>query len=213
MPRLRRVSPDQILDAAALEFAERGFAGARVDRIARRARVNKAMLYYHFKSKQMLYRALLRRTFAQAGERMRAIAASDAPSADKVDRAILAFDALIREHPFFPAIMLREVAERGAHLDPETLAVLAAVPRAFGAMVAQGVSAGEFREVNPLFTYFSVVVPIVFFQCAAPIREELDARQLIDPAVHRADDFVRYIQTHARRALSPDKPVSPRPKR
>ena len=50
MSRPARVSPDAILAAAALEFAERGFAGARVDRIARRARVNKAMLYYHFKS-------------------------------------------------------------------------------------------------------------------------------------------------------------------
>jgi AcrR family transcriptional regulator len=213
MPRLRRVSPDQILDAAALEFSERGFAGARVDRIARRARVNKAMLYYHFKSKQMLYRALLRRTFAVAGERMRAIAASDAPAADRIDRAIAAFQGLIRERPFFPAIMLREVAEGGAHLDPETLAVLAAVPRAFGGIVAHGVREGEFRDVNPLFTYFSLMVPVVFFECAAPIREELDARQLIDPARHRPDDFVRFMQTNARRALSPDAPAGPRPKR
>ena len=61
MPRPARVSPDRILAAAALEFAERGYAGARVDRIARRARVNKAMLYYHFGSKQGLYRTLLAR--------------------------------------------------------------------------------------------------------------------------------------------------------
>ena len=78
MPRPARVSPDRILAAAAAEFAERGFAGARVDRIARRARVNKAMLYYHFKSKEGLYRTLLRQTFARAGERLRAIGASDA---------------------------------------------------------------------------------------------------------------------------------------
>ena len=67
MPRPARVSPDRILAAAAVEFAARGFAGARVDRIARRARVNKAMLYYHFHSKQGLYRTLLRRTFTTAG--------------------------------------------------------------------------------------------------------------------------------------------------
>ena len=213
MPRQRRVSPDQILDAAAVEVAERGFAGARVDRIARRARVNKAMLYYHFKSKQMLYRALLRRTFALAAERVRAIAASEASAADKVDRALAAFSALIREHAFFPAIMLREVADRGVHLDPETLAVLASVPRAFGGIVEQGVSTGDFRGVNPFFTYFSVVMPIVLFLCAAPIREELDARQLVDPGIRGTDDFVRHMQASARRALAPDKPVSPRPRK
>ena len=68
MGRPARVSPDRILAAAALEFAERGYAGARVDRIARRARVNKAMLYYHFHSKQGLYRALLRQIFSRASE-------------------------------------------------------------------------------------------------------------------------------------------------
>ena len=70
MPRPARVSPDRILAAAALEFAERGYAGARVDRIARRARVNKAMSDYHFASKQGLYRALLRSTFAQIAARL-----------------------------------------------------------------------------------------------------------------------------------------------
>ena len=143
MPRRRRITPDHILSAAALEFAERGFAGARVDRIARRAHVNKAMLYYHFKSKQALYRALLRRTFSAAAERIQAIAASSGAAGDQLDRAVTVFTELIREQAFFPSIMLREVAEGGTHLDPETLAVLAGVPRAFGSIVAQGVAAGD----------------------------------------------------------------------
>src|SRR5215831_12712483 len=101
MARPARVSPDRILTAAALEFAERGFAGARVDRIARRARVNKAMLYYHFKSKQGLYRTLLRQMFSRAADRLRAIGALDATPSDKVDRVIGELAALIEEHPFF----------------------------------------------------------------------------------------------------------------
>jgi TetR/AcrR family transcriptional regulator len=46
----------KILAAAKDEFAQHGQAGARVDRIARQAGVNKAMLYYHFQSKDNLYR-------------------------------------------------------------------------------------------------------------------------------------------------------------
>ena len=127
-----------ILAAAALEFAARGFAGARVDRIARRARVNKAMLYYHFKSKQRLYRALLRQMFTLAAERLQAIAGGPGAPADKIDRAIAGIAAFIQEHAFFPAIMLREVAEGGAHLDRETLAALAAVPRTVAGIVERG---------------------------------------------------------------------------
>src|SRR5438067_2339405 len=133
MPRPSRVSPDRILAAAAIEFAARGFAGARVDRIARRARVNKAMLYYHFRSKQAIYDALLRRTFSDAADRVRAIAASDLPPASKIDEVIAGIAAFVTDHEHFPAIMLREIAEGGAHLDRATLAALAAVPRAVGA--------------------------------------------------------------------------------
>jgi TetR/AcrR family transcriptional regulator len=49
-------SRQKILAAAKEEFAQHGLAGARVDRIARKAGVNKAMLYYHFQSKDNLYR-------------------------------------------------------------------------------------------------------------------------------------------------------------
>jgi AcrR family transcriptional regulator len=49
-----------ILDAALKEFAARGFAGARVDVIARRAAVNKRMLYHYFQDKQGLFKAVLR---------------------------------------------------------------------------------------------------------------------------------------------------------
>src|SRR3990172_6203646 len=41
-------SRDRLLAAAAAEFAARGFDGARVDRIARAARANKATIYHHF---------------------------------------------------------------------------------------------------------------------------------------------------------------------
>lgn len=49
-----------ILDAALREFSTRGFAGARVDVIARRARINKRMLYHYFSDKAGLFRAVLR---------------------------------------------------------------------------------------------------------------------------------------------------------
>lgn len=48
-----------ILTAARGEFGEQGFAGARVDRIARRAGVNKQLIFYYFGSKQGLYRSVL----------------------------------------------------------------------------------------------------------------------------------------------------------
>jgi len=54
----------RILEAALEEFAAKGFAGARVDIIARRARINKRMLYHYFGDKEGLFREVLRRKIA-----------------------------------------------------------------------------------------------------------------------------------------------------
>src|SRR5271169_4729746 len=55
----------RILSAALKEFAAHGFAGARVDAIARRAAINKRMLYHYFGDKEDLFKAVLRRKIAE----------------------------------------------------------------------------------------------------------------------------------------------------
>ena len=55
----------RILEAALEEFAAKGFAGARVDMIARRACINKRMLYHYFGDKEGLFREVLRRKIAE----------------------------------------------------------------------------------------------------------------------------------------------------
>ena len=56
---------ERILSAALKEFATHGFAGARVDLIARRAAINKRMLYHYFGNKEKLFRAVLRQKITE----------------------------------------------------------------------------------------------------------------------------------------------------
>ena len=202
MARPATVSPDRILAAAALEFAERGYAGARVDRIARRARINKAMLYYHFGSKRALYRALLRQVFSGAAERLRRIAAADLSAIRKLERVIEEIAAFVSEHQFFPAIMMREVAEGGTHLDRDTLKALAAVPQAVGAIIHQGTAEQTLRPIHPMAAYFTMFAPIVMYLAGAPIRKELTARHLADLSALTPQVFVQQLQETVRLAFS-----------
>jgi AcrR family transcriptional regulator len=57
-------SRDEILKVALEEFAEHGLSGSRVDEIADRTRTSKRMIYYHFKSKEGLYRAVLEKAYS-----------------------------------------------------------------------------------------------------------------------------------------------------
>ena len=56
----------EILEVAAREFADRGFAGGRVDEIARQTRTTKRMLYYYFGSKEQLFVAVLERAYTRS---------------------------------------------------------------------------------------------------------------------------------------------------
>src|SRR6478672_10320426 len=106
----------RLFTAAAAEFAARGFAGASVDRIARAARVNKAMIYYHFSSKAALYSEILRDMFEAVAIRVANAALASSNPDEKVRAFVEASKIEAEARPHFPPIWLRESAESGAHL-------------------------------------------------------------------------------------------------
>jgi TetR/AcrR family transcriptional regulator len=73
----------RILAAAEKEFSAKGFAGARVDAIARRARVNKRMLYHYFGKKEGLFREILRRKMTQPDSPFRTPELDDSSLGDR----------------------------------------------------------------------------------------------------------------------------------
>src|SRR5262245_49193157 len=113
---------DRILAAAAEEFSARGFDGAKVDRIAARARVNKALLYYYFRNKRTLYREILLdlfRTVATAVTKVRETGGTPEAQLEAFVQAVA--DETVK-WPLFPTTWLREMAEGGRHVD-ETIVV------------------------------------------------------------------------------------------
>ena len=80
---------DRILAAGVAEFAAKGFAGARVDRIARQAQSNKRLIYHYFGSKEGLYEAVVTAVTASisAGDDSQPHVAS--PRAPTVGRLLL----------------------------------------------------------------------------------------------------------------------------
>src|SRR5258706_11747582 len=166
------VSRERVFAAAAAEFAARGYAGANVDRIARAARLNKAMIYYHFKSKAALYREILRDMFGAVRTRINDVAASDAPPEDKVRHYIEALAAEAEARPHFPPIWLREIAEGAEHVDAATLGYVREVLAALGSIIAEGVRAGRFQPAHPLLVQAGILPPLMFFLAPAPLRRK-----------------------------------------
>lgn len=152
---------DLIFAAAAAAFARTGFDGVGVDSIARDAGVNKAMLYYHFKNKLGLYRAVVGDMLRAVAAAATAIADTDDAPADKIERFVATVANMRDERPWFPPLMMREMAAGAPHLDSDTLAEMRAVFTTFSAILAAGVSARAFRAVNPVMAYMSIMGPLL----------------------------------------------------
>src|SRR5262249_13988064 len=169
-----RGSRARVLAAAAAEFAARGYAGANVDRIARAARLNKAMIYYHFSSKAALYREILRDMLHAVRTRVGAVAASgDAPDA-KIRAYVAAIAAEAQARPHFPPIWLREVAEGGEHVDATTVSYMRDVLVSLGGIIEEGIRAGRFHPVNPFVLQIGIIAPLMFFLATSGVRHRIE---------------------------------------
>ncbi len=101
---------ERILAAARTEFATSGLAGARVDHIALRAGVNKAMIYYHFQSKENLYEAVVTEFFETTFPKIRENLASAANIEEALAAVLQTHIELYQRLPEFMPIFLRELA-------------------------------------------------------------------------------------------------------
>jgi AcrR family transcriptional regulator len=205
-PPRRRSAADShaaIFRAAALEFAERGYDAAGVDRIAKRAHVNKAMLYYHFGSKLGLYGEVLRDMFRVVGARARAIADGTGTAQQKIDTWIVTIVQEAAARPWFPPIMLRELASGAPHFDPATLGLLNAVYFAFRDVILQGQREGAFRDVDPLMTHLTIMPTILLFFARQRVVVGRGGRLGVGEP-RELDDFVRHVQGSVQRILRKD---------
>lgn len=162
-----------ILATAAGIFAETGLAGARTDVIAKTAGVNKALLYYYFKSKEALYEAVIEDHFSRFNVQALALLESEGSARDILLRYVgLHFDFIAAHHqaaPLFQQFMMAggKRAERliRKYFEPRSQAV--------GKLLERGVRAGEFRRTDVFHTAVSIISLIVFYFSAAPVLQLL----------------------------------------
>src|ERR1035438_4399883 len=101
-----------ILKAAERIYAESGLAGARTDAIAAAAGVNKALLYYYFKSKEGLYQAIVGSQLEQFQQQARELLSAKGPAGPILMRYVSYHFNFIGTHPNFPRIFQRMMIDR-----------------------------------------------------------------------------------------------------
>jgi len=176
---------NEILDVATSEFADRGFAGARVDEIAERTRTTKRMIYYYFGGKEQLYVAVLEQAygFIRSLEQQLDVEHLDPVEAIR-ELAGLTFDHH-ESHPDFIRLVSIENIHRAEHLSRSTVLSGLANPAldVLGAILRRGWDAGLFREDVDALDVHQVISSFCVFRTAN--RHTFGAifgRDLLDPA-------------------------------
>jgi AcrR family transcriptional regulator len=179
------LAQQRILDAASAVFAEEGFAGARVDEIAHRAGVNKAMLYYHVGNKQDLYTAVLTRNFDRMDEALVDAVKMGGSAPDRLRAIIAGVAQALKAIPDHPRIVLREFASGGTNLQPEVLERMVKILGMVRHLLADGVRSEEFRATDPVMTHLTLIGASLILNAAAPLGERVSE---IDTGIGFPDD-------------------------
>jgi TetR/AcrR family transcriptional regulator len=161
-----QASRQALLTAAIAEFAGKGPAGARVDEIARRAGVNKQMVYHYFGNKDDLFRAALEEVYGRIRARERALNLSDLPPVRAMESLVgFSFDYLA-EHPEFIALLNDENRYGAMHLDGlrEVQSMHLPLVELIRDALQRGVREGVFRDdIDPINLYISIAGLSYFF--------------------------------------------------
>ena len=195
-------SKARVFDAAAEEFAAHGFAGAKVDRIAARARVNKAMIYYHFKDKAALYRAVVGDMFAATAARLRELRTTSLSPQEQINEfiAIVASEGQARK--YFPRMWLRELADDGRHMGERNFADMTAIVSTLAAILVDGHKAGVFRQVPPFLAQVGIVGPLFLFLATGPLRSAAASKLKLAGASITTEMLIDHVRAMTSGALS-----------
>ena len=157
--RNSELTQQRLLKAATKEFASKGFAGARVDSIAERAKINKRMLYHYFGSKEGLFLAVLETAYGNIREAEKTLELEHLPPTQAIERIVdFTWDYYLR-HPEFLTLVNSANLHKARHLKKSKVLpkMHTGMLRMIDDILQRGAASGDFREdADPLQLVISI---------------------------------------------------------
>jgi AcrR family transcriptional regulator len=178
-----------ILAAAVTEFTEKGYAGARIDAIARRSGANKRMIYHYFGDKDGLYMAVLENAYVGIRSSEAELQLTDLEPVQAIERLVAFTWDYFLAHPEFLSILSTENLHRAKFLkrSKRVLELHSPLVSMLSDVLKRGIASGAFRPgVDPVYLYISIASLGIFYLSNRWTLSAIFARDLAAQAELRA---------------------------
>ncbi|WP_026452409.1 TetR/AcrR family transcriptional regulator [Aequorivita capsosiphonis] len=159
----------EILEAAKNVFQKKGMDGARMQEIANEAGINKAMLHYYYRSKQLLFDAVFSNAFSLLAPELNKVLNDDSSIEEKVKNFTSNYISFISKHPYLPNFIIQELNRNPKFF--EKIQKNAAFPtlEKFNNQVANEVKKGILKPIEGQQLFINIISLNIFPFVATPL--------------------------------------------
>lgn len=162
-----------ILNAAKQVFQKKGMTGARMQEIADEAGINKAMLHYYYRSKQLLFEAVFKSAFSLLAPQLNKVINAKTSLFDKIESFTNNYISFIITHPYLPNFIIQEL-----NRNPEFAKKLLAEKHFpnidnFKVQVEEHIANGIIRPIKAEQLFFNIMALNIFPFVASPLLKGL----------------------------------------
>lgn len=187
---------ESILKAANEVFQTKGLDGSRMQEIADKANINKAMLHYYYRSKQLLFEAVFKKAFSLLAPELNAILNDDSSVEEKIQNFTFNYINFITKHPYIPNFVIHELNKNPTFI--EKLQQNIAFPNIdkFKATVKKEIEEGNIKPIDPDQLFINILSLNVFPFIGAPLFKAITKKdneaynQLLKERKHSVSNFI-----------------------
>ncbi|OFX38706.1 MAG: hypothetical protein A2X08_13105 [Bacteroidetes bacterium GWA2_32_17] len=165
---IKKSTEIKILEAAKEEFIIRGFDGARMQHIAEKAEINKALLHYYFRSKENLFKAIFINAFKEFIPKIMLTFQSEISFSEKIRLFINGYIDLLTKNPHLPVFIINEM-HRNPKLLPEIILSQGANPNLIIEIISKEFKKNNIKHITPVHFIVNILSMCIFPFAASPI--------------------------------------------
>ncbi len=168
----KQTTEQQILEAARIVFIKKGLEGARMQEIANEAGINKALLYYYFRSKEKLFNHIFENALAGIFDVINRSIHQEGDVFVFIETFVDNYLSVLKENPFIPNFIFNEINSHPERLSQFVESIKLNIP-GFKYMVEKNIAQGKIIAVGPEHLLIDMLGMCIFPYMGRPLLEEV----------------------------------------